>query len=250
MPRKARIKSDLCIEHVILRGVNQQVIFEDDHDYLQFISILKYYKKQCAFKLYAYCLMNNHVHLLIEYGDIGLDMIMKKIEVKFVRWYNQKYKRTGYLFQDRYKSEPVNDFRYFQTAFRYIHQNPLHAGLESTLGAYPWSSYRDYAVADSSFVDIDKVLALFSTHKECMEYLQSYSREKCMEYGSARLSDQEALAILLEKTSCRSPSDFQHLDLIMRNDYLKELRHSGISIRQLSRITGISRTAIHTAIQI
>ena len=78
------------IYHVILRGINQQIIFEDRHDHVQFISIMKHYKKLCGFKLYAYCLMDNHVHLLIEDADIPLDEIMKKIEVKFVRWYNRK----------------------------------------------------------------------------------------------------------------------------------------------------------------
>ena len=168
MPRKPRKVSNLCIHHVILRGINKQIIFEDNYDYLQFISILNYYKEICNFKLYAYCLMDNHIHLLIEHTTVNLDIIMKKIEVKFVRWYNQKYQRIGNLFQDRYKSEPVNDMAYFRTVFRYIHQNPLHAGLETTLGSYPWSSYHDYAISDHTFIDIDKVLELFSSHSECM----------------------------------------------------------------------------------
>lgn len=78
MPRKPRKPSSLCIHHVILRGVNQQIIFEDTNDYLQFINILKYYKKICNFKLYAYCLMNNHIHLLLEHTTTDLDIIMKK----------------------------------------------------------------------------------------------------------------------------------------------------------------------------
>ena len=222
MPRTARKKSSLCINHVILRGVNQQIIFEDDYDYLQFVSIFKYYKKPCCFKLYAYC----------------LDVIMKKIEVKFVKWYNQKYQRTGYLFQDRYKSEPVNNMKYFLTVFRYIHQNPLHAGMETAIGTYPWSSYRDYRTSDSSFI-----------HNDCIDYLQTTSGEKCMEYFSVpRLSDTDALKIIQQKTSCTSPSEFQRLDLLTRNSYLKTLQHSGISVRQLSRLTGISRTAISNAI--
>lgn len=249
MPRTARKKSNLCINHVILRGVNQQIIFEDDYDYMQFISILKYYKGLCNFKLYAYCLMNNHIHLLIEHTNVNLDVIMKKLEVKFVKWYNHKYQRTGYLFQDRFKSEPVNDMKYFLTVFRYIHQNPLHAGLESALGSYPWSSYRDYLISDSSFIDVNKILNLFSTHKDCMNYLQTTSNEKCMEYFSVpRLSDADALKIIQQKTFCNSPSEFQRLDLLTRNRYLRMLQNSGISVRQLSRLTGISRTSINNAI--
>ena len=206
MPRQSRKKSNLCIHHVILRGINRQIIFEDNSDYLQFISIMKYYKNLCNFKLYAYCLMNNHIHLLIEHTTTNLDEIMKKIEVKFVRWYNRKYQRTGHLFQERYKSEPVNDMRYFLTVFRY--------------------------------------------HQECMEYLQDDSNEKCMEYiSTSYLSDMDAIKIIQEKTICKSPSDFQHLELFKRNQYLKMLYHSGISIRQLSRLTGISRTVISKVVK-
>ena len=94
-------------------------------------------------------------------------VIMKKIEVKFVRWYNHKYNRIGNLFQDRYKSEPINNICYFQTVLRYIHQNPLHAGLETRLGTYRWSSYNDYVYSDSSLVDIDMPLSLFENHLNC-----------------------------------------------------------------------------------
>lgn len=250
MPRKAREKSSLCIYHIVLRGINQQIIFEDKYDYLQFISILKEYKESCGFKVYAYCLMNNHIHLLMEYTTVNLEIIMKKIEVKFVRWYNRKYQRVGYLFQDRFKSEPVNEWKYFLTVFRYIHQNPMKAGVESGPGTYPWSSYRDYVVSDSSFVDVDRVLDFFSNHEECMNYLNSVSDERCLEdYSSFRLPDEEALKIIQEKTSCKSPSDFQHLELFTRNEYLKCLYESGISMRQLSRLTGISRTVISNVVK-
>lgn len=250
MPRKARKKSSMNIYHVILRGINQQIIFEDQHDYVQFISIMKHYKELCGFKLYAYCLMDNHIHLLIEDVDVPLDEIMQKIEVKFVRWYNRKYDRIGNLFQERYKSEPVNNTRYFQTVFRYIHQNPLHAGLERAPGAYPWSSYREYVAEDESLIDMDRVLEVFCDHQECIDYLNTESDEKCMEnVSSSRLSDQEALEVIRKHTSCKSPSDFQHLELYMRNQYLKMLHSAGLSIRQLSRLTGISRTVINKAVR-
>lgn len=250
MPRKARAKSSLNINHVVLRGINKQIIFEDKYDYLQFISILKYYKDICKFKLYAYCVMDNHVHLLIEHTSESLDIIMKKIEVRFVIWYNRKYQRIGHLFQDRFKSEPVNDLRYFQTVFRYIHQNPLNAGIEPTLGTYPWSSYNDYLNCDNSFIDIDEIIGLFPNHLECIKYLHTISPTKCMEpFSINRLSDEEALKIIKEETNCDSPADFQRLDIIVRNQYLKKLYKLGISIRQLSRLTGISRTAITSAIK-
>ena len=251
MSRTARKKSSLCIYHVILRGVNQQIIFEDDSDYQQFIDILKYYKdkERCSFKLYAYCLMNNHIHLLIENTTVDLDEIMKRIAIKFVRWYNLKYQREGHLFQARYKSEPVEDMEYFKVVFRYIHQNPLRAEIQTVLGTYPWSSYRDFVILNSSFVDVDKILSLFPSHEDCMKYLHTTSDKKCMENYSSVVTDIQALEMIQQKTACKSPSDFQRLTLLKRNYYLKMLYHSGISVRQLSRLTGISRTAIDTVLQ-
>ena len=250
MPRKARQQSSLHIHHIILRGINQQIIFEDVYDYLEFINIMKFYKQSCNFKLYAYYLMNNHVHLLLEESTVPLDIIMKRIEVKFVRWYNCKYQRIGHLFQDRYKSEPVNDVEYFLTVFRYIHQNPLHAKLERRLGKYPWSSYYDYVNQDISFVDVNTVLRLFPNHSACLDFLCKNAPEKCLEHNSGnRLLDTEALKIIRAETSCLSPSDFQHLDLLTRNKYIKHLSKLGLSIRQISRLTGTPRAAVTKAVK-
>ena len=250
MPRQARKVSELNIYHVILRGINRQIIFDEDNDYLQFISILKYYKNRCDFKIYAYCLMNNHIHLLIEHSSTNMETIMKKIEVKFVRWYNTKYQRVGHLFQDRYKSEPINDMRYFLTVFRYINQNPFHAGLESVIGTYPWSSYQEYLALDDSFIDINKVIKLFADSEECINFLSTDSNIKCMEgYPQSGISDKDALQMIRERTGCDSTADFQCLELFARNKYLKMLHQSGITIRQLNRLTGISRTSIEKAIK-
>lgn len=245
MPRAARKKSSTAIYHVILRGINQQIIFEEDEDYRQFLNILKYYKKECNYKIYAYCLMNNHVHLLIEEGSEKLEILMKRIQVKFVRWYNQKYQRSGYLFQDRYKSEPVEDMRYFLTVFRYIHQNPICAGIESRLGEYKWSSYRNYVMRNAGFVEVEQIILMFSSHEGCIEFLNTTSKEKCLEnYSFKRLPDEVALAIIREITHCKSPSDFQHLDLCERDLILSRLLKEGLSIRQLSRLTGLNKKTI------
>lgn len=249
MPRKARQQSSLCIHHVILRGINKQIIFEDRYDYLQFISVLKYYKEKCNFRLYAYCLMDNHIHLLIQHSGDDLEIIMKKIEIKFVRWYNNKYNRIGNLFQERYKSEAIDNEAYFLTVFRYIHQNPLKAGIESIPGIYPWSSYHCYANLDDSFVDIDTIINLFPDYSNCIRYLNTVADDKCLDYLSYRLKDPEALQLIQKLTSCKSPSDFQHLDISTRNKYLYQLVQNNISIRQLSRLTGISRTSISNAIK-
>ena len=125
MPRQARRKSKTGIYHVIMRGINRQSIFEDDEDYERFIETLKKYKETSEYKIYAFCLMRNHFHLLMKTEKEDLDLVIKRIAGSYVYWYNLKYHRSGHLFQDRYKSEAVEDDPYFLTVLRYIHHNPI-----------------------------------------------------------------------------------------------------------------------------
>ena len=113
MPRKARRKSESGIYHIILRGINKQIIFGDEEDHDRFLKTIKKYKIVCGYKVYAYCLMSNHVHLLIRVGQEDLDLIIKRIAGSYVYWYNWKYSRTGHLFQDRFRSEPVDSDEIF-----------------------------------------------------------------------------------------------------------------------------------------
>ena len=143
MARTARIKSKTNIYHVMLRGNNKQQIFLDEEDSSRFLEIVRKYKDICNFKIFAYCLMGNHVHILVKTDDISLDSIMKRVVVKFVYYYNVKYSRIGHLFQDRYKSEPVETDEYFLQVIRYIHQNPIKAGICEKMKEYKYSSYND-----------------------------------------------------------------------------------------------------------
>ena len=143
MPRVARIKSSTGIYHIMIRGINQQNIFSYDDDYKRFLVILAKYHRQSNYEIYAYCLMGNHIHLLLKEGKESLATSMKRIGTSYVYYYNWQYDRKGHLFQDRYKSEPVEDDAYFLTVLRYIHQNPLKAGLSDDISSYPWSSYSE-----------------------------------------------------------------------------------------------------------
>ena len=141
MPRQARKLSESGIYHAMLRGINQQNIFDEEADYHVFLQALHEAKDFCNIELYAYCLMGNHVHLLLRTRDNDLETFFKKLAGKYVYWYNVKYQRVGHLFQDRFKSEPVESDSYFLTVLRYIHQNPVKAGLCKKIEQYPYSSY-------------------------------------------------------------------------------------------------------------
>jgi len=253
MPRKPRQKSETGIYHLMMRGINRQNIFEDNEDYLKFIEIIRRYKEKCGFSLYAYCLMPNHVHMLLEVGMEPLEQIMRRICGSYVYWYNHKYERVGNLFQDRFKSEPVEDNMYLLTVLRYIHQNPLKAGLVKNIGKYRWSSYSEY-VRNSMLVDAYFILEMFSRDREdqkkrFVNYHNLPAEDTCLEMEEKhRISDDEGRDIIKKLCKVNHPKEVQNLDNAMRNTYLKELKKERrLSIRQIERLTGINRGIIQRA---
>jgi len=249
MARTARKKSKSGIYHLILRGINRQTIFEEEDDAKKFLETLEKYKEKCGYKIYAYCLMGNHVHLLFKEKDEELGVVMRRIGASYVYWYNWKYNRCGHLFQDRYKSEVVEDEKYFLTVLRYIHQNPLKAGIVKDVAAYKWSSYSEF-IERNRIIDVDFVLDLFSKDRnKAIDYFKKFheinSNDNCLDIEeNRRLTDEKAIEII--KKICNVPhcTDVQKMEIGRRNRYLKVLREEGLSTRQIARLTGISRNKI------
>lgn len=241
MPRQARKKSASGIYHVMLRGINKQQIFEDEEDCDKFLWVLKETKAVSEYKLYAYCLMGNHIHLLIKEEKEPLEQIFKRIGGKFVYWYNIKYQRVGHLFQDRFKSEPVEDDAYFFTVLRYIHQNPVKAEICKNIEDYEYSSYREY-IDRNWIVDTDFVLDIMPL-EEFVSYNHKENTDKCLEIEDkqiTRLTDEQAQYIIELCSGCKNATEFQKLSKTDRDKYLEEFKNKGLSIRQASRLTGVS----------
>ena len=241
MPRRARKKSESGIYHVILRGINRQTIFEEDEDYLKFLEVLRDYKQVCEFNLYAYCLMSNHVHLLLRTGKEDLGMVFRRIGARFVLWYNTKYGRTGHLFQDRYKSEPVDSDSYYLTVMRYIHQNPVKAGICTAPEEYRYSSYPNYFTSDG-LIDDDLIMEMLGVD-EFHRYTAEANDDLCMEAENDNKrppNDEQAKRVMYEISACNTAADFLKLDAAARETALISMLKAGISIRQASRLTGIS----------
>lgn len=143
MARKPRIIVPGCTHHIILRGNNKSIIFNNDKDREAFIKYLLESKLKTKSKICAYCLMPNHVHLLIEPSTKdGMALMIQSLGRKYVQYFNRSHKRTGTLWEGRYKSSPiVNKDEYLLACCRYIELNPVRAGLVSEPGQYRWSSY-------------------------------------------------------------------------------------------------------------
>lgn len=242
MPRQARVKSESGIYHIMLRGINAQQIFEDEEDNEKFLEVLKDFKAMSEYKIFAYCLMGNHLHLLIKVGTEDLGKIFKRIGGRYVYWYNYKYLRRGHLFQDRYKSEPVEDDAYFLTVLRYIHQNPVQAGLCSTCVDYQYSSYHDYLKPEANqLTDVDFGLGIIN-REQFIEFNNQHNDDKCLEVedNNFRLTDIEAKKIIFNVSNCKNVAEFQKLELGQRDQFIKELKENGLSFRQICRLTGVS----------
>lgn len=163
MARKPRVHYPGALYHVIARGNRGQEIFRDDQDHYLYLKYIREYKERFHFHLHAYVLMVNHLHLLIEVGDVPLSRIMQVLQFRYTRRYNLKYGLEGHLFQGRYKAILCDKDSYLIQLSAYIHLNPVRAGVVTDPSEYPWSSYRSYIKRDRvSLADRDFVLSLFA----------------------------------------------------------------------------------------
>ena len=210
--------------------------------------------------LYAYCLMSNHVHLLYRQGTEEVDQSMKRLEVSYAQYFNKKYGRTGHFFQDRFKSEPCEDFSYFLTLLRYIHQNPIKAGITHYAEEYPWSSWHEYIGNDqpyicNTYVPLKRLQQSGLTLQDLIEMVNDPLPDDCgcLEMDETdipqRLSDEQARDILEQICGCRDSAQFQHLPIDSQRTIVAQAATQGAAINQLARITGLSYRQVYKIVK-
>lgn len=262
MPRQSRKLSKSKTYHVMIRGNERKPIFIDEEDRFRFIQTLCEKNKKGQYFVYAYCLMDNHVHLLVNEGNDEISRIMKRINVSYAYYFNKKYGRIGHLFQDRFKSESIEDDYYLLAAVRYVHNNPVKAGIASHPSKYKWSSYGLYinnAETKESFpVNIDFILSMFSNEKnKAMELFGEYSRQESddgfIEYQAGKTdkpiqSENEVRLIISEslKENSLSVEDIKKpINAKLRRNLIIQLKSStSLSVRQIANILGVDRNIV------
>jgi putative transposase len=125
MPREARIKTNDSIFHIMCRSISEVDLFKNEDDKAKYMSLIKKYQKVYEFKVYGYCLMQNHVHLLIDVNGSDISQIMHSINFAYAQYFNGTHKRHGHLFQDRFRSKIITSDAYMFAASAYIHSNPM-----------------------------------------------------------------------------------------------------------------------------
>lgn len=160
MPRQERLSAHNIIYHVFGRGNNRSPIFFETLDYQRFLKNLERYRTDFSYRLYAYSLMPNHFHLLLETNDVTVSKIMQVLMTAHTMYVNKKRDLVGHLFQGRFRNIAVEKETYFLEVLRYIHLNPVRAGLVDRVEQYPWSSYGKYIAAGTDVPTLNTAMAL------------------------------------------------------------------------------------------
>ena len=199
MGRKPRVEYSGAIYHVIQRGNNKEYIFYGDEDKLVFLREFEKRKISTEFKLYGYVIMGNHYHLVIQTSDEPLSKVMHLVNSSYSRYYNRTRGRTGHVFEGRYKAIPVQNERYLLAVLRYVHRNPVQAGMCKGVGGYRWSSDLYYRNNQGGFVEIDLLLDMLSVNRQeaVKKYNEFMEEEDNVNYDELDVLGDEAFMSMI-----------------------------------------------------
>lgn len=253
MPRMPRESSATGIYHIMLRGIDKREIFISNSDNERFLSSVQKAMELGKFRLLGYCLMRNHAHLLVEEGEENIGSSIKRITCSYVQWHNSKYARVGHLFQNRFRSEPVHNEAYLLRVLRYIHQNPVKANICEKAQQYQWSSYKSYIDSyggKKGFVNTDIYMDYFRTKQSFEIYMNEAIDDECLDYeDNNKYTDEELIQRIKFHYNINDFSQLKRKDQLY--DSICNIYHeTGVSIRQLSRVTGVGKAIIEKSIKL
>lgn len=246
MPRRSRKNEQGIYNHITVRGVGRRLLFEDDGDRRRFLFLLKNVSLEESCLIFAWCLMDNHVHLLVQAEAESISKMMQRICSAYSHWFNGKHGHVGHVFQGRYGSTPVMTDEHFLAAIKYIHMNPHDMGIVRPQD-YPWSSYQEY-LGRKGICRLDVVLEMLGGTDAFVAF-HDCSKEDvaCVSLAHRRISDVEANVIAKRLCGIRYRDTLASLAASERNASLAHLKMAGLSIRQIERLTGIGRGIIANA---
>lgn len=252
MTRVPRRRSSTDIYHVIVRGAGRRILFEDDQDRHFMLDKLACYKDKFGVGILAWCLMANHAHILAKCELTDLAALMRSLNTSYARFYNGRHGHVGPVFQDRYRSFPVESSSYLKELVRYIHMNPQRAEL-ARFDAYPWSSYAEYA-RDPNICATRFVLGCFGGLKPFIEFhgdapdreeeVDIVVREEDFVLERKVIPDGEAIEIAKRLFGDEFSNSIASMPREKRDSALQRLRGCGLSVRQIERLTGVGRGII------
>lgn len=242
MARKPRIHYAGAVYHVLIRGNANQKIFFETSDYLRFLRFIGEGIQKYRHQVHAYCLMPDHIHMAVQVGDIPLSRIMQNLSFRYTQWMNRRQDRVGHLFQGRYKAVLVDANSYLLELVRYIHLNPVRAGMVKSPEAYPWSSHLSYLGEKKlPWLRMDWVLSRFSsssgqTGNEYREFVHSeLAGGQREEFHRGTKGERRALgeSPFIEEVFRRAQQE-RNKDLSMGDIIRRVCEHYGVKETELS----------------
>lgn len=242
--RTARNFGNTGYMHLIVRGVGRQALFEDAGDYQMYLKHLQSICAEECITLLCYCLMENHVHLLVFSSSGNVSRMMNRLGTSYAKYFNRKYERVGHLFQNRFLNENIYSDAQLLIVFRYILNNPQKAGI-CRADCYEWSSYRFYGDR-SSFVDTSLFERLIGDRAAFAAFMGTANDDSCLDVDRTDSSDDWARSEMEQTLHIRGV-DLQQMSRSDRNNALRALKQRGLSVRQIERLTGIGRNIVQRA---
>lgn len=243
MARSARKRSPSGLYHVLLRA-QREGLFASDADKRAFLAILEALAGQNAASLCAYCLMDDHVHLLL-YAPQGPEKLARPLCARYAAYFNQSRGLKGKVFYDRFMSRPVEEGEDLLRHIRFIHMNPVRARMVFSPGDYAFSSYRSYT-ARRGPVDWSRAGTLLDGRRFEQYHFQGLEDQLLEPPQGRGIPDGQALNLLRAQLRME-PEDLKNLSRPRRDECLSELKSMGLSVRQIERLTGINRGIVQKA---
>lgn len=244
--------SDTKLYHAIIKGIDGQDIFWEANDKNKFLKELEITKEKYEYDLCAYCLMDNHVHLILYDKKEQLSKIMQSIEISYSSYFNKKYERQGHLFQNRFFSKKIQTKEYLQAACCYVHHNPIYAKIKNTKSD-EWNSLTEYETQEKMIKE-DILLSTFDTNKEkAKQKLKEYQEKRKEDRVSNKiefeminqLTDLEAKEYLQEILGEQELHQIKELGKEEKKKIIQKLcQKSILSMAQMARVLGINRKII------
>ena len=200
MPRNPRSFIKTPYFHIITQGINRSYIFENGKDIDYYICKMQELSEEQKINIIAYCIMNNHAHMLLETEDLKeLSKYMQRLNTSYGKYYNKKYNRVGYVFRDRYKAEGIYSERQMYNCIKYIYNNPVKAGICEEASEYLYSNYKEVNINTVSndeyvFLEVDEDI-----EKTCKHIIKNFCNDnnmKIQEIKSNKIKLKELINIL------------------------------------------------------
>ncbi len=233
------------IYHVYNRAVKKSMLFRENSDYDYFFNRICLYKKRFEFSVYAVCLMGNHFHILLRDNGLQLSNIMDSIECSYAKRYSRKYDHSGYVFESRFKSNPIIDERGFLKLYRYVIRNPVAAGISDSVSGYEWVTpdpdWDRYGIVDFEYVNEVFTKTCKASH---FEYIDSNVDDLWTdEIEIQRLDDKDAYELFINISDHIEQANERNINISKSEKLGRVIRISidrGVTYKQLNKFTGLT----------